>query len=80
MDYCLYFQATIERKNVWLFTSIIRSFEHLAFDRTLDKQKSIFEFFVPHGLEGYFLEIMNELSNKGLVHDMQQLPNRLADT
>ena len=45
MSYCLYFQAHVKKESVWIVTSILRSCEHLAFDRNIDLPKSIFEFF-----------------------------------
>lgn len=80
MNYCLYYQATIERSRCWLFTSILRSFEHLCFDRTIDAQASVFEFFVPHDNEQLFLSLMNYCKSIGLAHDFKQLPNRIAQS
>lgn len=78
MDYCLYFQAHVLEKECWFLVAVLRSFEHLAFDRTLDKQASIFEFFVPAGNEATFLEVMHFFERQGIVDNLTQLPNRLA--
>ena len=43
--YSLYFQAQVNKKETWFLAATLRSFEHLAFDRTVDKQAGIFEFF-----------------------------------
>lgn len=79
MSYCLYYQAHIEEKECWFLVAIFRSFEHLAFDRTIDKEASVFEFFVPVGNEETFIQIMEFLSKKGVVKDFKKLPNRLTD-
>lgn len=76
---CSYYQAHVDEKNCWFLVAIMRSFEHLAFDRTLDKENSIFEFFVPSELENVFLEVMNYFEEQKIVHSMEKLPNRLSD-
>lgn len=53
-SYCSYYQAHIKRPYCWFLVAVLRSFEHVAFDRTIDKNNSIFEFFVPHDTEKYF--------------------------
>lgn len=79
MMYCKYYQAEVEEKNCWLFVGVFRSFEHLAFDRTMDKQKSIFEFFVPNENEKTFLELMNYFMKLEIVKGLKELPSRLLD-
>ncbi len=76
MSYCLYYKAHIKRADCWFFVAILRSFEHLAFDRTLDTQESVFEFFVPQATEKYFLEMMAYFQEQGIVTDLVQVPNR----
>ena len=76
---CVYYQATIRQKDCWFFVATLRSYEHLAFDRTYDVEKSIFEFFVPPSNEHIFLEIMHYFEGTGLVSDLKKLPNRLTD-
>ncbi len=60
-------------------TGILRSFEHLCFDRTIDKEHSVFEFYVPPSLEGSFEEIMRYFEKEGIVCDLQKMQNRLLD-
>lgn len=79
MEYCIYYQAYVQEKNCWFLVATLRSFEHLAFDRTFDKSRSIFEFFVPSNNEPYFLEIMNYFVKNGIVSNLEKLPNRLLD-
>ncbi|HEX2978253.1 MAG TPA: hypothetical protein VHO47_04000 [Candidatus Babeliales bacterium] len=82
MAYCFYYQAHIERSRVWMFAAILRSYEHLVFERTIDKQESVFEFFVPVDNEVPFLELMEVFKQKEIVRNLNKLPNRLmqADT
>lgn len=75
--YSAYFQAFIPPAASWFVTGALRSCEYMAFDRTLDVQGHIYEFFVPHCLVEDFVRLMNEFQQQGLVVDLKQLPNRL---
>lgn len=75
--YCCYYKAHIVREQAWFFVAIMRSYEHIAFDRTLDKQESVFEFFVPSDSTSTFLRVMNKLMQQGIVKEMHQEENRL---
>ena len=77
MSNSLYYQAHINKKDCWFFVAVFRSFEHLAFDRTLDKHSSLFEIFVTPSQQKLFEEIMVGFQNIGVVLDFEQLPNRL---
>lgn len=79
MDYCSYYQATISRRECWFFVAILHSYDHMSFDRTLDIDQSIFEFFVPESTEPYFLEAMQQMTDLGLVSNFKKLPNRLQE-
>jgi hypothetical protein len=78
--YCSYYQAHVQRELTLYVVAALRSFEHLAFDRTLDPETSLFEFFVPTSTEEYFLTLMNYLQSEGLVHGLKKIPNRLANS
>ena len=75
--YCSYYQAQVQRELCWFFTAALRSYEHLAFDRTLDPVTSLFEFFVAPGREKQFLQIIDYFEKQGLITNFVQLPNRL---
>ena len=75
--YCSYYQAHVERELCWFVTASLRSYEHVAFDRTLDPSTSLFEFFVPETTEKYFLEVMAYFEAEGLVTGLRKMPNRL---
>lgn len=79
MSLCLYYQAHVVPHECWFLVAVLRSFEHLAFDRTYDVHKSIFEFFVSPDSQEPFLELMSYFEREGIVTTFQQLPNRLAD-
>lgn len=75
--YCVYYRAGIVRSQVWFFVAILRSFDHVAFDRTYDVANSVFEFFVPAKMESYFVEIVRSLEKEGVVQFLHKMPNRL---
>ena len=79
MSYSVYYQANIKRELCWYFVAILRSSEHLAFDRTLNKQTSLFEFFVSADMEQQFLAFMQEFEKQQIVTNLQKLTNRLAN-
>ena len=79
-QFCLYYQAKVVKEQCWFMAATLRSFEHLTFDRTIDPKESIFEFFVPEGLEGYFLEIMEYYISIGLISNLNKLQNRFAES
>jgi len=78
MNYCLYYQAHVVPAHCWFLTATLRSHEHISFDRTVDVENSIFEFFVPEATEKYFLDVMQYYQEHGMVKNLQKLPNRLA--
>lgn len=79
MMYSLYFQAQVVPKDTWFLVAILRSFEHLQFDRTYDKTTGTFEFLVPQAHEKYFLEIMNYFQQEGIVLTLEKIRNRFED-
>lgn len=78
--YCSYYQAHVQRELCLYVVAALRSYEHLAFDRTLDPETSLFEFFVPTSTETYFLTLMNYLQSEGLIYDLKKMPNRLINS
>jgi hypothetical protein len=79
MNYCCYYQAIVKKDTCWYLTAILRSYEHLAFDRTINVDESRFEFFVAPQMKHYFLTLMDHMQAEGIVSQLQELPNRLAD-
>ncbi len=77
--FCAYYQARVHRPYSWYLVAILRSFEHLAFDRTLDKKENIFEFFIPQAREEMFVNFIKQMQEEGVVLDYKKLPNRLMD-
>lgn len=78
MRFSIYYQALVERERTWFFVGILRSFEHLAFERTLDTSSGTFEFFVSPDLEPVFLELMHHFKAIGIVRQLTKLSNRFA--
>ncbi len=78
-QFSAYYQAQVVVEQCWFLVAVMRSFEHLAFDRTHDKTLSIFEFFVPKDFEKPFLEIMAYFKKTGVITSLESLPNRLLD-
>jgi hypothetical protein len=79
MNLCLYYQAHVVPRECWYFVAIMRSFEHLCFDRTYNVEQSIFEFFVPADQQQDFLELMSYFQKRGIIQRFEQYENRLAD-
>lgn len=79
MNYCSYYQALVDKTFCWYVVAILKSHEHLAFDRTLDTPTNLFEFYVPEAREQEFLRLMVHFEKEHLVSNVQKLPNRLMD-
>ena len=76
MAYSIYYQAEIPKRFGWYITAILRSHDNLAFDRTIDVQKNVFEFFVAPEKEDEFIYFMNLMEQKGAALNVTKLPNR----
>ena len=76
-EYCTYYQAHISKPQTIHCVSILKSFDHLCFDRCLDTQSNLFEFFVPESQEQLFLKLMNYFEKQGMMKDVKKLPNRI---
>lgn len=79
MEYCAYYQAHVRKEEAGFLVAVLRSFEHLAFDRTIDKASSLFEFFVPVGSEAIFVELMEDFLKEGVILDLVKQENRLRN-
>lgn len=79
MNYCAYYQAQIPTNRTHFFVALLRSHEHLCFDRTLTQSPNVqlFEFFVPVGKQKEFEAIMGWFESLGISSNLQQLPNRI---
>jgi hypothetical protein len=76
---CEYYCATLKSETVWIVVATLRYVEHCAFDRTLDTQKSIFEFYVPAAMEPLFCQLMESFIERGYVSDLVKKENRLLN-
>ena len=43
--FCQYYQAKVNRNKTWFVVGLLRNESHWVFDRTLDKQNELLEFF-----------------------------------
>lgn len=79
MKYCIYYQAKVKEKDCWYLVALLRSCEHLAFDRTLDTSESIFEFFVPYENEAEFINLMEYFIKNNIISNLKKVENRLKN-
>ena len=77
MKYSIYYQAHVQKELCWMVTATVRYLDHVAFDRTVDKQGSIFEFYVAPDLEDQFLDVAHRLLACNVFLKLEKLPNRL---
>ena len=77
LQYCDYFQATIRKDKIWFVVGALKSQENLCFDRALDKEKDLFEFFVPKDTVPEFLKTMQYFKAQGYVSNLEQQGNRV---
>ncbi|MBN2267255.1 MAG: hypothetical protein JW725_02840 [Candidatus Babeliaceae bacterium] len=74
-----YFQASVTKEETWFFVATLRCNEHLVFDRTLDPDAGLFEFYVPERSRDQFLALMLQYERMGLVSGLVEKPNRLCE-
>ena len=77
MQYSIYYQARVQKELCWMVTATIRYLDHVAFDRTVDKEQSIFEFYVAPDLQAEFLSVAHRLLQRKVFLTLEELPNRL---
>ena len=77
MKYSFYYQAHVQKEVCWMVTATVRYLDHVAFDRTIDKENSIFEFYVAPDLEDEFVHLAHRLLKAGVFLTFEKLPNRL---
>lgn len=77
--FCQYYQAIVKKQECYFVSAILRSFENLAFQRTLEKDSSLWEFFVTKEKEEEFLQLFDFFCKKGLVSNLKKCTNRLLD-
>lgn len=79
MLYSEYYQAKAVRKTIWFVHGCMRNEDHWAFDRALDSENDILEFFVPKDQEEKFLNLMNFFQESGYLISFCKLENRLKN-
>lgn len=78
-DYCPYYVANVDRHMSYYFVAIMKSFDNMVFDRTIDVETSLFEFFVAPAFEEQFLDLMAYFKEQGLVANLEKRENRLQN-
>lgn len=76
MEYCIYYQAKVNKAKTWFFVATLRSFENLCFDRTFSVQEEVFELLVPKCAELDFLKVMKYYQDNQIITNLCKLPNR----
>ncbi|MBD3231651.1 hypothetical protein GF322_03235 [Candidatus Dependentiae bacterium] len=76
---CEYYQVKTQKVKTWFVVGCFRNEDNLAFERTLDLQNSILEFFVPPNYNDQFLNIINWLINKKYILNIKKMENRLIN-
>jgi len=74
-----YYQATVVGPDATLLVAVLKTFDSLCFDRTLDREAGLFEFFVTPAETELFLSVMRAFEKRGVVKDLRELSNRLLD-
>ena len=77
--YCTYYQARVKDGDATLLVGVLKNVGHVCFDRTLENETGLFEFFVPRDQNDLFLAIMADFEAMGSVTGLTELPNRLLD-
>ncbi len=75
--YCLYYHVRFIKKTTWFVVGVLRAEDNVVFERALDSDTEIFEFFIPPGRESEFLSFMDCLTRRGYVLSIEKKPNRL---
>ena len=79
MAQCIYYQATIpERKNHLFVVGLLKYYDNLCFDRTVDGSLGLFEFYVPSSMHYQFLSVMNILIESEVIKNFHKMPNPIA--
>lgn len=76
--FCQYYQATVNVPYTWFVTGVFRSEDNVVFERTMDNDSSILEFFVPDDYEDNFLKVIQYLHRNGYIINFEKKENRLS--
>jgi hypothetical protein len=75
--FSVYYRSHVQKEYAWFVVGGLKGFEYLSFDRTVDVNNSIFEFFVSPDLEDVFLEVIHYFEQKGFITCLEKKENRL---
>ncbi|KKQ48326.1 MAG: hypothetical protein US69_C0027G0015 [candidate division TM6 bacterium GW2011_GWF2_38_10] len=75
---CQYYQAIVDVPHTWFVCGILRNEDNLVFERTLETDPRILEFFVTAEQEAEFLDLMHYFISCGYLESLQKMENRLC--
>ncbi len=73
MKKSVYYQANIKKSKVWMVSSTLKYCDGLAFERTIDKKQSKFEFYVSPDLENIFLDLIKIFENESIIFNLKKI-------
>ena len=74
-----YYLAYLKKEECYFFSAALKSLEHVALARTLEKDKSLWEFFVSEENEDTFIKFLKYFQKQKIVIDFEKCENRLLD-
>ncbi len=75
---CIYYQARLVREKIWFVVGTLRAETNLVFERALENDRTMFEFFVPPQNDDDFLAFMDILAKRGCIVTFEKKKNRFA--
>lgn len=75
---CTYYRARVEQRAALYLVAVLKSVDHLCFDRSYEDKGDQFEFFVPRDMEQEFEMVISFFEKTGEITEFRKLPNRLA--
>jgi|WetSurMetagenome_2_1015567.scaffolds.fasta_scaffold1198522_2 hypothetical protein len=76
---CSYYQAKVDKEKTWFVVGTFRNEDHVAFERAIEGQTEILEFFVPQDQEDYFLILIQRLKEMGYILWFEKKDNRFCN-
>ncbi|MGD1997876.1 MAG: hypothetical protein PVJ92_03105 [Candidatus Dependentiae bacterium] len=76
--FCTYYYAQAVKEKMWLLMAHLKSFDSIAFHRTVDGTNDQMEFFVPPAHDKLFRHFLELYTKEGILEWYEQRENRLA--
>lgn len=68
----IYFRAVARTEKIWLIVSLLKTFDNIAYHRTIDNSSNIMEFSVPEGMLSDFLLLMGYCQRENLIEEYHE--------